>query len=166
MKKLRWKMRSKCGHSKVGRALGACLLCPPSVLHLGTCGGGKGLTLFPLPGREANGSLQPLPQRHVDTGMGLERLVAVLQGRHSTYDTDLFSPLLSAIHQVSWPLPSPELTSSAQPSLLPISVAFLEYGSGDQPQSPKHATQGQPLSLCFLNPLPRSQNRGWVPALC
>ncbi|XP_013372294.1 PREDICTED: alanine--tRNA ligase, mitochondrial isoform X2 [Chinchilla lanigera] len=49
--------------------------------------------------REANGSLQPLPQRHVDTGMGLERLVAVLQGRHSTYDTDLFSPLLHAIHE-------------------------------------------------------------------
>ncbi|XP_012598837.2 alanine--tRNA ligase, mitochondrial [Microcebus murinus] len=49
--------------------------------------------------REANGSLQPLPQRHVDTGMGLERLVAVLQGKPSTYDTDLFSPLLNAIHQ-------------------------------------------------------------------
>uniref|UniRef100_A0A672K4H3 alanine--tRNA ligase n=1 Tax=Sinocyclocheilus grahami TaxID=75366 RepID=A0A672K4H3_SINGR len=51
--------------------------------------------------REVNGSLRPLPQCSVDTGMGLERLVTVLQGKRSNYDTDLFTPLLSAIHQCS-----------------------------------------------------------------
>ncbi|XP_077198382.1 alanine--tRNA ligase, mitochondrial isoform X3 [Paroedura picta] len=49
--------------------------------------------------READGSLCPLPQRHVDTGMGLERLLTVLQNKRSNYDTDLFTPLLEAIHK-------------------------------------------------------------------
>ena len=47
--------------------------------------------------RRADGSLAPLPAPSIDTGMGLERIVAVLQGRLSNYDTDLFTPLLSAI---------------------------------------------------------------------
>ena len=47
--------------------------------------------------RRADGSLTPLPAPSIDTGMGLERIVAVLQDKLSNYDTDLFSPLLSAI---------------------------------------------------------------------
>ncbi|KAM9608219.1 alanine--tRNA ligase, mitochondrial isoform 6-T7 [Morphnus guianensis] len=49
--------------------------------------------------REVEGNLLPLPQHHVDTGMGLERLVTVLQNKHSNYDTDLFTPILDAIHK-------------------------------------------------------------------
>ncbi|XP_047435242.1 alanine--tRNA ligase, mitochondrial [Mugil cephalus] len=51
--------------------------------------------------RELDHSLRLLPQFSVDTGMGLERLVRVLQGKRSNYDTDLFTPLLHAIHQRS-----------------------------------------------------------------
>jgi alanyl-tRNA synthetase len=48
-----------------------------------------------------DGSLEPLDDQHVDTGMGFERMVAVLQGKESTYDTDLFAPLLRAVADLS-----------------------------------------------------------------
>ncbi|XP_053793704.1 alanine--tRNA ligase, mitochondrial isoform X2 [Vidua chalybeata] len=48
---------------------------------------------------EVEGNLLPLPQHHVDTGMGLERLVTVLQNKRSNYDTDLFTPILDAIQK-------------------------------------------------------------------
>ncbi len=51
--------------------------------------------------RNEDGSLSELPARHVDTGMGLERITAVLQGTNSNYDTDLFRPLISKLEELS-----------------------------------------------------------------
>ncbi|MBX7124789.1 MAG: alanine--tRNA ligase [Cyclobacteriaceae bacterium] len=47
--------------------------------------------------RLASGALEPLPQKHVDTGMGFERLCMAIQGKKSNYDTDVFSPLINFI---------------------------------------------------------------------
>jgi alanyl-tRNA synthetase len=51
--------------------------------------------------RLKDGSLQQLPARHVDTGMGFERLVRVLQGKNSNYDTDVFSGTIQKIEEIT-----------------------------------------------------------------
>ena len=51
--------------------------------------------------RREDGSLEKLSQNHVDTGMGLERLVRVLQGKKSNYDTDLFQPLIKELEIIT-----------------------------------------------------------------
>ena len=51
--------------------------------------------------RKKDGSLEPLPAKHVDTGMGFERLVRVLQGKSSNYDTDVFTGTIAATEKIT-----------------------------------------------------------------
>ena len=51
--------------------------------------------------RKANGSLENLPNKHIDTGMGFERLCMVLQGVQSNYDTDVFTPIIREIEAIT-----------------------------------------------------------------
>ncbi len=63
------------------------------------------------------GGLKPLPAKHVDTGMGFERIVRVLQGVTSNYETDVFGPLLDEISQISGKAYEPALDA-------PVGIAF------------------------------------------
>ena len=51
--------------------------------------------------RKANGSLELLPAKHVDTGMGFERLCMIMQGKKSNYDTDVFQPTIAVLSEMS-----------------------------------------------------------------
>src|SRR5262249_56335101 len=51
--------------------------------------------------RAADGTLTPLPQQNIDTGMGLERIAAIMQGVPSNYDTDLLRPIIAAVEELA-----------------------------------------------------------------
>jgi alanyl-tRNA synthetase len=51
--------------------------------------------------RDENGTLHELPAKHVDTGMGFERVCAVLQNEKSNYDSDVFTPIINAVSKLA-----------------------------------------------------------------
>ncbi|MFO0356106.1 MAG: alanine--tRNA ligase [Sphingobacteriaceae bacterium] len=73
--------------------------------------------------RKADGSLIKLPKQHVDTGMGFERLVRVLQGKQSNYDTDVFTPLIGKIEELSGHRYKPEDEAHHKKQLL-VNIAM------------------------------------------
>ena len=92
--------------------------------------------------REEDGSLTELPEKHVDTGMGFERVVAVIQGKLSNYDTDLFLPILNKIGE----------------------IAGMEYSTGSE-GTPHRVIADHVRALTFAiadGALPANEGRGYV----
>jgi alanyl-tRNA synthetase len=73
--------------------------------------------------RKADGSLVKLPKQHVDTGMGFERLVRVLQGKQSNYDTDVFKPVIDKLEELSGHRYKPENEEAHKKQLI-INIAM------------------------------------------
>jgi len=101
--------------------------------------------------RLADGSLRPLSKKHVDTGMGFERLVRVLQNKHSNYDTDVFSPILRKIESISGLLYLPEEEHRDTQRIINIAfrviadhIRTLCFGIADG-QMPSHTGAGYVL---------------------
>jgi len=67
--------------------------------------------------RKKNGRLEPLPAKHVDTGMGLERLARVVQAKTSNYDTDVFTGMIAATEKSTNKKYQPNLSGSENPPL-------------------------------------------------
>lgn len=93
--------------------------------------------------RDGAGTLHPLPKPSIDTGMGLERLAAVAQGVLSNYDSDLFTPLLTAIAK----------------------RAGMKYGDNDQADRSMRVVADHLRAVTFLmadGVLPSNEGRGYV----
>jgi alanyl-tRNA synthetase len=92
--------------------------------------------------RTAEGSFDPLPAKHVDTGAGLERLASVLQGTLSNYQTDVFSPILDKIVEITGVPYKDDLTGMPH-RVLADHIRTLSFGIAD-------------------NVLPSNEGRGYV----
>ncbi|MBI2344378.1 MAG: alanine--tRNA ligase [Deltaproteobacteria bacterium] len=93
--------------------------------------------------RTREGALTPLTKPSIDTGMGLERLAAILQGKASNYDTDLFTPLLTAVER----------------------IARVSYGAGAESDISMRVLADHIRATAFLiaeGVLPSNEGRGYV----
>ncbi len=93
--------------------------------------------------RSADGTMTPLPKPSIDTGMGLERVAAVMQGKFNNYDSDLFSPVISSLEKLS----------------------ARTYGRGGADDTAMRVIADHARATCFLvadGVLPSNEGRGYV----
>ena len=91
--------------------------------------------------KTADGKYEPLSQRNVDTGMGVERVTAILQGKKSVYDTELFSPLFERLKEIS-ACPNPRNEKSGRVVVEHLRAATFIVADG---VSPSNVGQGYVL---------------------
>ena len=122
------------------------MACGPNC-GIGTCDCDRFLELWNLVFmqfvRDASGAMTPLPRPSIDTGMGLERIAAVVQGKRSNYDSDLFRPIIEAIGQ----------------------IASNGYGADHKKDTSMRAVADHARSAAFLiadGVLPANDGRGYV----
>jgi alanyl-tRNA synthetase len=122
------------------------MACGPNC-GIGTCDCDRFLELWNLVFmqfvRDASGQMSPLPRPSIDTGMGLERIAAVVQGKRSNYDSDLFRPIIEAIGQ----------------------IASNGYGADHKKDTSMRAVADHARSAAFLiadGVLPANDGRGYV----
>ncbi len=81
--------------------------------------------------RKANGSLEALPAKHVDTGMGLERLCMAIQGKKSNYDTDVFTGMIDAIVRLSGRPYEPDTQSGVAMRVIADHIRAISFSITD-----------------------------------
>ncbi|MGI2299785.1 alanine--tRNA ligase [Candidatus Cardinium hertigii] len=91
--------------------------------------------------RQASGKLVDLPHKHIDTGMGLERLAMVLQGKTSNYDTDIFTPLIQRIAQIAGKSYHQSTTIAVAMRVIADHLRAVAFAIADG-QPPAHAKAG------------------------
>lgn len=91
--------------------------------------------------RKADGSLEPLPAKVIDTGMGFERLCMALQGKRSNYDTDVFTPLINKIGELSGKRYGEESHTDVAMRVIADHVRTIAFSIADS-QLPSNAKSG------------------------
>ncbi|MEX1376653.1 MAG: alanine--tRNA ligase [Eubacteriales bacterium] len=112
--------------------------------------------------KTAEGSFEPLAQKNVDTGMGLDRTIAVLQGVSSVYETDLFAPIIKKIEELSGKKYGENAEVTASMRIMADHMRTATFMIGDEKGiAPSNVDQGYVLRRLIRRVVRRGANLSW-----